>query len=109
GILKTARLERCLHRVRRMSSIADTLRKRTFSYALRIIAFCRQLPNSWDAREASRQLLRAGMGTASNYWSACRGRSGVEFVSRLAIAEDEAAESVLWLMLIAQSSIRDDA
>lgn len=92
-----------------MSSIADTLRERTFSYALRIIAFCRQLPNRWDAREASRQLLRAGMGTVSNYWSACRGRSGAEFISRLGVAEDEAAESVLWLMLIAQSGIRDDA
>jgi len=48
------------------------------------------------------------MGTASNYWSACRGRSGAEFVSRLGVAEDEAAESVMWLMLVIQSDIRND-
>jgi len=46
------------------------------------------------------------MGTASNYWSACRGRSGAEFVARLGVATDEAAESVMWLMLIVQSGLR---
>ena len=92
-----------------MSTIAEELRQRTFRFALRIIGFCRKLPNTWEARETSRQLLRAGMGTASNYWSACRGRSGAEFVSRLGVAEDEAAESVLWLLLITKSGIRDDA
>jgi hypothetical protein len=49
------------------------------------------------------------MGTASNYWSACRGRSGAEFVAKLGVASDEAGESVMWLMLIVQSGIRNDA
>jgi four helix bundle protein len=89
-------------------TIADDLRQRTFCYALRTIAFCRSLPDTWEAREIGRQLLRAGMGTASNYWSACRGRSDSEFISKLGVAEDEAAESVLWEMLILQSGIRDD-
>lgn len=90
-------------------AIAEELRQRTFHYALRIIAFCRQLPETWEGREISRQLLRAGMGTASNYWSACRGRSGAEFVAKLGVAADEAGESVMWLMLILQSSIRETA
>ena len=92
-----------------MDNIAEELRQRTFRYALRLIAFCRKLTDTWEGREIARQLLRAGMGTASNYWSACRGRSGAEFVARLGVAEDEAAESVMWLMLIAQSEIRKDA
>ena len=71
-------------------SIAEELRQRTFRYALRIIALCRDLADRWDDREAVRQLLRAGMGTTSNYWSACRGRSDAEFVSRLGVAEDGA-------------------
>jgi four helix bundle protein len=49
------------------------------------------------------------MGTASNYWSACRGRSGNEFIARLGVAADEVAESVLWLMVIGQSGVRSDA
>jgi four helix bundle protein len=91
-----------------MDNIAEELRQRTFRFALRIIAFCRTLTDTWEGREIARQLLRAGMGTASNYWSACRGRSGAEFVAKLGIAEDEAAESVMWLMLVVQSGIRND-
>jgi four helix bundle protein len=91
-----------------MSEIADELRQRTFRYTLRIIAFCRQLPDNWTAREIGRQLLRAGMGVTGNYWSACRGRSGREFVATLGVSVDEAEESVLWLTAIAQSAIRDD-
>jgi four helix bundle protein len=89
-------------------TIADDLRQRTFRYALQTIRFCRTLPAEWDAREIGKQLLRAGMGTASNYWSACRGRSDSEFISKLGVAEDEAAESVLWAMLLLQSGIRED-
>jgi len=91
-----------------VDNIAEELRQRTFRYALRVIAFCRKCTDAWEDREISRQLLRAGMGTASNYWSACRGRSGAEFVAKLGVAEDEAAESVMWLMLVVQSDIRND-
>ena len=91
-----------------MDNIAEELRQRTFRYALRVIAFCGKLTDTWEGREIGRQLLRAGMGTASNYWSACRGGSGAEFVARLGVAEDEAAESVMWLMLVVESAIRND-
>ena len=91
-----------------MDNIAEELRQRTFRYALGVIAFCRKLTDTWEGREIARQLLRAGMGTTSNYWSACRGRSGAEFVARLGVAEDEAAESVMWLMLVVESGIRND-
>jgi len=49
------------------------------------------------------------MGVAGNYWSACRGRSDREFVAKLGVAADEADESVLWLTLLIQSGMRDDA
>jgi len=91
-----------------MSEIADQLRQRTLQYVLRIIAFCRQLPDGWDVREIGRQLLRAGMGVTGNYWSACRARSGREFVAKLGVAVDEAEESVLWLTALLQSGIRTD-
>jgi four helix bundle protein len=91
-----------------VDNIAEELRQRTFRYALRVIAFSKKLADTWEGREIGRQLLRAGMGTASNYWSACRGRSGAEFVARLGVAEDEAAESVMWLMLIVESGIPKD-
>ena len=92
-----------------MASIADEFHSRTLRYALRILAFCRRIPDAWESRELGRQLLRAGMGVAGNYWSACRGRSDREFVAKLGVAVDEADESVLWLTAFIQSGMRDDA
>ena len=89
-------------------SIAEELRQRTFRYALRVIAFCQKLTDTWVGREIGRQLLRAGMGTSANYWSACRGRSDREFVAKLGVSVDEADESVLWLTAIMRSAIRND-
>ncbi len=85
--------------------IAEELRARTFRFALRIIAFCRSLPPSWEAREIARQLFRAGTSVASNYRAACRGRSRREFVAKLGIVVEEADESVFWLSVLAQSGI----
>jgi four helix bundle protein len=92
-----------------MSDIADQLRQRTLRYALRILKFCQDLPDTWPPRELGRQLLRAGMGVAGNYWSACRGRSDREFIAKLGVAVDEAEESLLWLTAIEQGGIRADA
>src|SRR5205823_2876818 len=82
-------------------------RSRTFRFALSVAAFCRALPDSWEAREIGGQLLLAGTGTAANYRSACRGRSRREFVTRLGVAVDEVDESVLWLTLILQAGLAD--
>jgi len=91
-----------------MNAIASELRDRTFRYALRTIRFCKTLPDDWVARELGRQLLRAGMGVAGNYWSACRGRSDKEFIARVGVAADEADESALWLTAVIQSGVRED-
>jgi four helix bundle protein len=91
-----------------MQEFAEELRQRTFQYALRIVAVCRQFPDQWIEREIGKQLLRAGMGVTGNYWSACRGRSDKEFIAKLGVAVDEADESVLWLTTVVQSGIRTD-
>ena len=88
-------------------TIANELRSRTLNYASDILTFCRSLPDTWDARELGKQLLRAGMGTAGNYWSACRGRSHREFVAKLGTSVDECDESVLWLMLMERAKVGD--
>jgi four helix bundle protein len=89
-----------------MNDVADRLRRRTLDFALGVIAFCRQLPDTWVERELGKQLLRAGMGVAGNYWSACRGRSDKEFVAKLGVAADEADETVLWLTAFTRSGFR---
>ena len=91
-----------------MSEFAEELRHRTFRYTLRIIRFCRKLPDTWVEREVGKQLLRAGMGVTGNYWSCCRGRSGKEFVAKLGVV-CEADESVLWLTAIIQAPLSEDS
>ena len=91
-----------------MSEIANELRQRTMGYGLRVITYCRELPDDWVAREIGKQLLRAGMGVPANYWSACRGRSDREFIAKLGVAVDEADEGVLWLTAIMRTGIRQD-
>jgi four helix bundle protein len=48
------------------------------------------------------------MGVSGNYWSACRARSGREFIAKLAVATDESEENVLWLTAIERSGVRND-
>ena len=42
---------------------------------------------------------------AANYRAACRGRSKAEFISKLAIVEEEADEAMFWLELIKEMNI----
>ena len=75
-----------------MNDIADRLRQRTLRHTIRIINYCKVMPDDWVTREIGKHLLRAGMGVSGNYWSACRGRSDKEFIAKLRVASDEAEE-----------------
>ena len=92
-----------------MNEFAETLRQRTLEYTVHTIRYCRNLPDDWIAREMGRQLLRAGMGVSGNYWSACKARSGREFIAKLAVATDESEENVLWLTAFERSDVRNDS
>jgi four helix bundle protein len=83
------------------------LRERTRLFMMRVIRFCRTLPQTVEGQEIGRQLVRAGMGTADNYRSAQRARSRTEFASRLSLALDEADEAHSWLTAAGDLSIGD--
>ena len=84
---------------------SEELRKRTKEFAKNIIQLCRNLPNNREGRLIGNQLFRSGTSVAANYRAACRGRSKAEFVSKLAIVEEEADETMFWLELIQEMSI----
>jgi len=81
------------------------LKKRTKDFAKEIIKICRKLPNNREGRLIGDQLFRAGTSVAANYRAACRGRSKAEFISKLAIVEEEADETMFWLELIKEMNI----
>ena len=85
------------------------LKNRTKEFAKNIIKLCRKLPNNREGRLIGDQLFRSGTSVAANYRAACRGRSKAEFVSKLAIVEEEADESMLWLELIKEMRISGES
>ena len=83
----------------------EQLKKRTKEFAKNIIHLCRKLPTNREGRRIGNQLFRSGTSVAANYRAACRGRSKAEFISKLAIVEEEADESLFWLELIKEMDI----
>ena len=88
-----------------MNPRAEALKKRTFQFGLRIIRFCRTLRRTWEGRELSDQLFRAGTRVGANYRAACRGRSHADFVAKLGLVVEEADETVYWLESISAAGI----
>ena len=84
---------------------AEKLRRRTKSFALRIVNLFRSLPHTEDARILGRQLLRSWTGMAANYRAACRSRSKAEFVAKIGIVVEEADETIFWLELLIEAGI----
>jgi len=78
---------------------------RTKKLALQIIELVEELPNRRTADVIGRQLLRSGTSVGANYRSACRGRSTADVLSKLAIVEEEADESVYWMELLVEAHV----
>jgi four helix bundle protein len=73
---------------------------RTTGFALRVIRLTQELPRDRAAEVIGRQLLRCGTSVGANYRAACRARSRRDFVSKLAIVEEECDESLYWIDLL---------
>jgi four helix bundle protein len=92
-----------------MNPRAEQLKARTFTFGLRIITFCRTLRATWQGRELSDQLFRAGTRVGANYRSACRARSHADFIAKIGYVVEEADESIYWLEMVEASGIRAGA
>ena len=80
------------------------IKDKSYSFALRIIAFARWLRNQREYDLGS-QVLRAGTGIGANVEEALAGISRAEFVAKMAIASKEARETHYWLRLLRDSKI----
>jgi four helix bundle protein len=89
-----------------MNPRAEQLKARTFTFGLRIITFCRTLRATWEGRELSDQLFRAGTRVGANYRSACRASSHADFIAKIGYVVEEADESIYWLEMVEASGIR---
>lgn len=83
----------------------EVLRERTKEFALRVVTMFRALPNSAESGILGRQVLRSGTSIGANCRAACRARSKAEFVSRIAVAVEEADETIFWLELLGDAQV----
>ena len=83
----------------------DELKKRTKQFGLRCIKVTESLPNTRTSDVLGKQLLRSATSVGANYRSACRAQSKPTFISKLAIAIEEADESQFWLEMIVESGL----
>lgn len=74
-------------------------------FSLRVMRLVDALPKSTTGRAIANQLVRSGTSIGANYRAAGRGRSTADFIAKLAIAEEEADESVYWIELILEGKL----
>jgi four helix bundle protein len=73
------------------------------AFALDVFGLVEEFPTSMTSQIVAKQLVRCASSIGANYRAACRGKSRSDFVAKLAIAEEEADESLYWLELAASA------
>jgi four helix bundle protein len=85
----------------------EDLRERLTALAVECVTLCVDLRRRPEARQIADQLSASATSAAANYRAATRARSRREFASKLALAAEEADESVGWLEIIVRSRLVD--
>jgi four helix bundle protein len=83
----------------------DEMKKRTKTYANRVVKLCSALPENWIARTLDKQLLRSGTSVGANHRAVCRAKSNLDFINKLRIVEEECDESLFWMELLVDNNL----
>ena len=78
----------------------EDIRKRTFNFAIRVIALCRSLPKDEVNKILMRQIIRSATSIGANLEEASGSRTRPEFTNCTNIARKEARETYYWLKII---------
>ena len=81
------------------------LEQRTIAFALRAVQFVADLPKSQVTNVMGYQLLKSGTSIGANYREANRAESKADFIHKIALVEEEAAETQYWLELFQGAEI----
>ena len=83
----------------------DELRQRTKEFALRCLKAAEALPRSITGRTIAGQMASSATSVAANYRAACRARSRADFISKIAVVQEEADETAFWLDLAVEAGV----
>ena len=78
----------------------NDLKDRTKQFALDVIQFCSRLPSKPEYKIIRYQLIRCATSVGANYRSACRAKSRLDFIAKMAIVEEEVDEALYWMELL---------
>jgi len=90
-----------------MNEMAERLKERTLTFALRTMKLCRTLPNDREGAFVADQLFRASARTSANYHATCRARSKRDFIHKIGMVVEESDESVFWLKFVGRSGLNE--
>lgn len=88
-----------------MTRLRGDLLERTRAFAIGILSVAEDLPSGTKGWEIGRQLVRSGTSIGANLREADCALTNAEFVNMINIARREAAETVYWLELSAESGL----
>jgi four helix bundle protein len=88
-----------------IASKANDLERRLIVFASTIVTLSARMPRTAQGRHICNQILRSGTAAAANYGEARGAESRADFVHKLKIVSKELNETVIWLEIIAQSSL----
>ena len=80
----------------------EGLGERIFNFAIRVIKFCRDLPNSEEYRVIKYQLIKSSTSSVANYEEAQGAISKADFFNKINIALKEMRESNYWLRVMSE-------
>lgn len=80
--------------------MADTVKQKSFSFAVRIVKLTKFLRENKKEQIMSKQLLRCGTSIGANIAEAQQAQSRPDFISKINIALKEATETDYWLCLL---------
>lgn len=78
----------------------QTVERKSFLFAVRIVKLCKHLNVSKKEFVLSKQLLRAGTSVGANIAEAEQAQSRADFISKMNIALKEAVETNYWIRLL---------
>ena len=83
-----------------MSEDKNILKKKSFSFAVRIVKLYQYLSNDKKEFVLSKQLLRSGTSVGALIREAQNAESKLDFIHKLGIAQKECDETIYWLELL---------
>ncbi|MEM6376702.1 MAG: four helix bundle protein [Bacteroidota bacterium] len=86
-------------------SFAEKMTKRTRTFAIEVVLFCRGLRHFPETKTIQFQLIKSATSVAANYRAACRARSKKEWFSKISIVVEEIDESDELVRIFAKARV----